>query len=336
MLVVDGIRYVPWEIRDEEKELHTFVKRHFKEIFGEQSLYFDVKHIMRTASGIGSIPDAYAIKVSKPREWCVVENELASHPVYEHIVSQLSRFINGIENQDATRQILDTLYDEINKDKELRTTVEKLVGSTDIYHFLSKLLSEPPRIVIIMDRKTPEAAEASRVLRYHTDVVEFKTFVREDMPNAYAHLIEPLPAAVRSETKMAKKPGERVRRQYESWQQKLELTSSGLKAVLTELEKRIFELGNIRFMEKSRKAYYRGKVNANACFAILELSQDGIIARIKANKTTFKDPQNWSIRGIRRGMFFSPQSKFLITNKDQIDYAMSLIKQAFEITENVE
>jgi len=86
MLVIDGVKYKLWTPKDEEKEFHPMIKEHSKEIFGEDSLYFDVKHKLKSKSGIGSIPDAYVIKLSKPYQWYVVENELASHPVYDHIV----------------------------------------------------------------------------------------------------------------------------------------------------------------------------------------------------------------------------------------------------------
>jgi hypothetical protein len=192
MLLVDGIKYRLWTPRDEEKEFHPIIRGHYKEIFGEDSLYFDVKHVLKTTSGIGSIPDAYVINLSKPSEWYVVENELASHPVYDHIVKQLTKFINGIANQSARSQILDMLYDEINKDNVLKATVQKLIDSTDIYRALSKLLSNPPRIVIMIDQKTSEVEEACQVLKYQTDIVEFRTFLREDAENVHAHLFEPI------------------------------------------------------------------------------------------------------------------------------------------------
>lgn len=101
MLLIDGVRYRLKAPLDEENEFHPMIKEHFKEIFGEQSLYFDVKYVLKSESGIGSIPDAYVISLSKPSEWYVVENELSSHQVYNHIVNQLARFINGLKNQDA-------------------------------------------------------------------------------------------------------------------------------------------------------------------------------------------------------------------------------------------
>jgi predicted transport protein len=51
---------------------------------------------------------------------------------------------------------------------------------------------------------------------------------------------------------------------------------------------------------------------------------------MEADPNDFKDPQNWSEGGVRNIMFFSHGSQIKITKKEQIDYAMSLIKQAFE------
>ena len=123
MLIVDGFRYKPWTPKDEEKELHPLVKAQSKEIFGKDSIYFDVKTTLKSASGIGSIPDAYVIDLAEPYQWYVIENELATHPVYDHIVKQLTKFINGIDNQNSRSQILELLYNEINVDKTLRATV---------------------------------------------------------------------------------------------------------------------------------------------------------------------------------------------------------------------
>jgi predicted transport protein len=192
MLIINGVKYNLLIPKDEEKEFHPMVREHSKEIFGGNSLYFDVKHVLKTTSGIGSIPDAYVISLAQPYEWYVVENELSSHPVYDHIVKQLTKFINGIENQSAKNQIVDMLYDEINKDTVLRANVQKKVNSTDVYHFLSKLISKLPRIVVVIDNKTPDVEEACGALKYKPDIVEFKTFVGENGSSVHAHLFEPL------------------------------------------------------------------------------------------------------------------------------------------------
>lgn len=191
MLIIDGIKYKLWTPKNEEKEFHPIIKKYSKEIFGEDSLYFDVKHALKTISGIGTIPDAYVICLSR-KEWYVVENELASHSIYDHIVKQLTKFINGIENQNTRTQIIDMLYDEINNDIFLKAKVQKKLGSTDPYHFLSKLISKPPTIVIVIDQKTPEVIDACRALKYQPYIIQFRTFAREDAPTIRAHEFDSL------------------------------------------------------------------------------------------------------------------------------------------------
>lgn len=191
MLLIDGVRYKLWTPIDEENQFSPMIKEHSKEIFGEQSLYFDARYVLKSESGIGSIPDAYVISLAVPSELYVIENELSSHQVYNHIVNQLTRFINGVKNQDTRNQIIDMIYDEINKDGIVKATVKKLIDTDDIHHFLSKLLSKEPRIIVIIDQKTRETEEACQTLNIK-DIIEFKTFVRENAETVHAHLFEPI------------------------------------------------------------------------------------------------------------------------------------------------
>jgi hypothetical protein len=116
---------------------------------------------------------------------------MLTHPIFSHVIQQLTKFINGLENQNARSKILSLLYQEINKDAILKAKVKKLIDSEDIHHFLSQLLSTPPQIVII-NEKIPELKKATQVLKYSTDIVEFKTYVRENAENIRAHIFEPL------------------------------------------------------------------------------------------------------------------------------------------------
>ncbi|MEM3617343.1 MAG: hypothetical protein QXJ31_05465 [Candidatus Bathyarchaeia archaeon] len=291
-LIVDGVKYKLWTPKDEEKEFHPLVRKCYKEIFGEDSLYFDVKHILKTASGIGSIPDAYVINLSRS-ELYVVENELASHPVYDHIVRQLTKFINGIENPDARNQIIDMLYDEINRDAVLRATVQKAIESTDIYRFISKLLSKPPRIVIIVDQKTSEIEEACKVLRYQPIIKEFKTFAREDAPTVQAYLFEPL--YVTEKVLGVEKKEEEKRRlpeHYESWDKMLAWVSDNVKELVKILSNSIIGLGQVSQVIHGRYlCFYKIKPSMKSRFAAFLLTKEALKIRIRTDPNTFKDPQ---------------------------------------------
>ena len=320
MLIVDGVKYKLFKPGNEEKEFHPMVRQNSKEIFGKDSLYFDVKHILKTSSGIGSIPDAYVISPSQ-QQWYVVENELSSHPVYDHIVNQLTRFINGVENKNTRDQIIEMLYGAINENAEMRAILQKSIGSVDVHHFLTKLIKEPTRIVIVIDQKTPEVESACKVLGI-TDIIEFKTFAKENDPKTHAYLFETL-----SDSRT-------VREKSPTWEQKLRSATPETKAIVEELEKRIQALGKVSTMERMRKAYYKGKLSSKSCFAVIEIDDDGLVIRIDASSPTFKDPEKWSIDGIKNGMFFARQSKFKVTNRGQIEYSINLIKQAFDIIES--
>jgi hypothetical protein len=43
MLVIDGVRYQLWTPTDEEKDFHPLVRENAQAIFGENTIYFDIK-----------------------------------------------------------------------------------------------------------------------------------------------------------------------------------------------------------------------------------------------------------------------------------------------------
>lgn len=194
MLLIDGVRYQEWTPTNEE-ELEQMVKEHAQEIFGENSIYLDIKHKLTSKSGVGSIPDGYVIVFSNPLQWHVVEVELSSHPLHEHIVSQIGRFVSGIKNPSTqSNNIVDMIYGEIKGDDFLNTRVRKEIGSEEIHKYLSDCISKPPTVTIIIEKETPELGEALDAINHpQKRVVEFQTFTREGVGLAvHAHLFEPL------------------------------------------------------------------------------------------------------------------------------------------------
>lgn len=197
MLLIDGVRYEEWvpEGPRAEDDFEREVKKHTQEIFGEQSIYLDIKQKLRSRSGIGSIPDGYVIMLGASPHWHIVEVELSWHPLHDHIVSQVSKFINGIKNPLTWAEISGTIYAEILGDDFLKLKVKKATEPTEIYKFLTDLISRPPVLTIIIEKDTPGLREAISTLAYpqQIKVVEFQTFIREGVGLAvHAHLFEPL------------------------------------------------------------------------------------------------------------------------------------------------
>ena len=208
MLLIDGVRYEEW-VPQTEDEFEQVVKEHAQEIFGKQSIYLDRKQKLKSLSGVGSIPDGYVITFRDSPYWHIVEVELSSHPLHDHIISQVSRFVSGIGNLITQKKIVDAIYNEITKDDFLKLRLKKAVDPLEIYRFLSDLISRQPILTIVIEKDTEELREALNTLRYpQIKVVEFQTFTREGIGlTVHAHLFEPLYkgiAAVRNKLVSAK------------------------------------------------------------------------------------------------------------------------------------
>jgi len=188
IFLVDGAKYELW-IPEEEAEFEEIVKEHSKEIFGNDSLYVDVKKRIKSESGIISIPDGYLVDFSNNSLW-IVEVELSKHPLHRHLVAQLNTFISGIKDREAQKEITEAIYSVIKGDILLEAFVKKRLGSKDIHHFLSELLENLNIIVVIeeLNKKVEKAFENFKVQPYF---VELKTFVRANVGiGAHAHLVK--------------------------------------------------------------------------------------------------------------------------------------------------
>ncbi|GAI33969.1 unnamed protein product, partial [marine sediment metagenome] len=160
----------------------------------EQSIYLDRKQRLKSLSGIGSIPDGYVIIFGDIPHWHIVEVELSSHPLHDHIVAQVGRFISGISNPSIQRGIVNAIDEEIARNDFLKLKLKKVIEPIETYRFLSDLISKQPILTIIIEKETEELREALNALRHpQIKVVEFQTFTREGVGIAvHAHLFERL------------------------------------------------------------------------------------------------------------------------------------------------
>ena len=178
IILIDGVKY-KLKNPDSEDDLEKIIEKNFKFIFGEDSFYFNFKRKLKSRSGIGSIPDGYLIVFNNTPEWYILEVELSSHPLYDHIIPQLTKFNRGIEAPSTKRSLIDMFYDEIKTNLILEARIKEKIGSGEIYKFLSDLISNKPKILIIINERTNELEEAMRDIRGDVKILEFKIFRRE-------------------------------------------------------------------------------------------------------------------------------------------------------------
>ena len=89
-------------------------------------------------AGVVSIPDGYAIFFTSPKKarWAIIEVELASHPVYEHVIPQLSKFNRGIEDSSTRKKLVEVLYGISDEDEVLRARLKKKIQSGEVYKLI--------------------------------------------------------------------------------------------------------------------------------------------------------------------------------------------------------
>lgn len=192
MLYVDGVKYKPW-IPSTEDELEKFVEENSGNLFGEDFLYIPVKTKLKSLSGIGSIPDGYAIGLKKPYKWYIIEVELSTHPVFSHIVPQLNKFIQGLRESSSRRNITEAVYNEIKKEPITEAYVKEKIGSGELYRFLSSTIEKEPTLAVIIDQRTRELEEACFSVPIKEKLIsEFRVYERVDAGIKNAFLIEPL------------------------------------------------------------------------------------------------------------------------------------------------
>ncbi|MBN1181817.1 MAG: hypothetical protein JXB49_05980, partial [Bacteroidales bacterium] len=178
LILIDGVKYL-LKNPNSEDDLEKIVEKNSKHIFGEDSFYFNFKRKVRSRSGIGSVPDGYLITFNNTPEWYILEIELASHPLYDHIIPQLTKFNRAIEEISTKKTLIDMFYNEIKADLVLESTIKNKIGSGEIFKFISDLISVKPKIIIVINERTSELDEVTRDLRGDIKILEFKIFRRE-------------------------------------------------------------------------------------------------------------------------------------------------------------
>lgn len=195
-LLVNGATYT-LRLPQREEDLAREVEEHVKDLFGEDAFYFNLKKRIRTPAEIAAIPDAYVIVLADKPQWYVIEVELASHPLYEHVIPQVNKFIQGLKNPHSRDSLVKALYDAISSDPMTQAAFKTRAHGGEIYKLLSDLLSKNPTFVIPIDQATSVAKEACANLPTEANLLELSTFVGDPAGSpGHAHLYEPLRPAV--------------------------------------------------------------------------------------------------------------------------------------------
>jgi predicted DNA binding CopG/RHH family protein len=163
----------------DEKEFEKHVILQSREIFGNRSLYIDIKKRIGE-DNILTIPDGYLIDFSFKSDphLYIIENELSSHDPYRHIGQQLLKF--AISYKASGRSIKSFLLENILSNPEKKKLIEQAAKDAEyrnIDAFFEDIIFEKPVAgIVIIDEINDDLTNVLSQLTMPTDIIQFQRF----------------------------------------------------------------------------------------------------------------------------------------------------------------
>lgn len=162
-----------------EQELETAVVSNGLNIFGEKSIYIDIKKKVKSANtSFTNIPDGYVLDFrSNPKLW-VIENELSNHNVFSHVGVQMLKFATQFSQGEF--QVKDILFNAIQNDADLLKKANELVKGSSLSN-LSEVLDyavykNEYGFVIIIDEITDDLRNVTRELARQPEILQISKY----------------------------------------------------------------------------------------------------------------------------------------------------------------
>ena len=91
---MDGFKFIEEKFQKEDN-FERMIKENYKILFGQNSIYLDLKNKVDTKSLGGTIPDGFLFDFEDKENpsFYLVESELAKHDFNNHIFPQITKFL---------------------------------------------------------------------------------------------------------------------------------------------------------------------------------------------------------------------------------------------------
>jgi hypothetical protein len=165
-----------------EAELEQVIIVNYEYLFGPTSFYLPKARI-RTADGIGTIPDGFAIDIEQGK-WYLVEAELIHHSVWNHIAPQVTKEILASQQPITKRTIIDLavkLYESDQYTKEKFADLD--IAEINVRRVVGDILETEPIIGVPIDGISNDLREWARTLRYSVKLWVVNKFVEINKPD---------------------------------------------------------------------------------------------------------------------------------------------------------
>ncbi len=166
---------------DSEAELEQVIVDNYEYLFGPTSFYLP-KAKIKTADGVGTIPDGFAIDIGQ-KKWYLVEAELMHHSVWNHIAPQVTKQILASQQAITKRTLIDLAVLQYQSDNYTKEKFEDLnIPAINVRQVVGDILETDPIIGVPIDGVTNDLRDWARTLKYKVKLWVVSKFVEFNKP----------------------------------------------------------------------------------------------------------------------------------------------------------
>lgn len=325
ILTNDG-KYEPYEYKNED-ELEKIVIEHAKEIFGENCLFFP-KKLIQNKFNTKTIPDGFLVDV-KNKKFYIVEVERNEHDFYGHIHPQISKFRSSFKEEKTKREITEFIYAELND--ENKEKIKNFAKNNDSYKFLHDIVFDSYGIIIVIDHKDEQIEEELKDSFDNVKIIELKTYKKINSTSLDGHIHAFSPFYDSSS------PVEDVNiKSLEDFIEIQDLDDED-KKIISELIERIKNIdNNVRIDFSTERISCKIGVKRFAAILHSKIHKRDIIDKNDRIEVFIfpvnEDSQQWVKDTLPEWSKYESiwTRHFTISSFEDIDYALSLIKQSYD------
>lgn len=166
---------------DSEAELEQVIVDNYEYLFGPTSFYLP-KAKIKTADGVGTSPDGFAIDIGQ-KKWYLVEAELMHHSVWNHIAPQVTKQILASQQALTKRTLVDLAVQQYQTDNYTKEKFEDLnIAAINVRQVVGDILETDPIIGVPIDGITNDLRDWARTLKYKVKLWVVSKFVEFNRP----------------------------------------------------------------------------------------------------------------------------------------------------------
>lgn len=302
-----------------EEELEKMIVEHSSEIFGNNAHYLDIKKKISSRAGFGTIPDGYVLDIKKKKLY-IIEVELIRHDLRRHIRNQIINFIQALRNEKTLDELVKIFQKELSFLKEIEEKELRSIISNQGIIILIDDVGDPTQEVNPLIETVNLLSELAEV-----KTIPFQTYIKGSIfSQDHIHSFKAFSK-------------EELEKESKKWtfkwatvpvEERLKKLDDNLKEVFIDLSKRICCMADNVQEKHPKSGYTTYQISKLGNFCTIKFPRGKLEIYLKANKN-FKDNKKIT-KDIKRTPSWTFDKMFTIKSQSEIDYAISLIRQAYQ------